>query len=103
MIIQELGDDYWARMRTYHQQVIRHGLDAPQPIPDLLRCVLLHVEAALAQRSFGEERLLAPLWRHSGAGSNDGRTRCSAHIVFRHDGVAGLLNHATIRPGEVKR
>lgn len=100
MIIQELGDDYWARMRTCHQQVIRHGLDAPQPIPDLLRCVLLHVEAALAQRSFGEERLLAPLWRRLERRQNPAQR---AHIVFRHDGVAGLLNHATIRPGEVKR
>jgi gamma-glutamylcysteine synthetase len=100
MIIQELGDDYWARMRTYHQQAIRYGLDAPQPLPDLLRRVLLHVEAALTQRGFGEERLLAPLWRRLERRQNPAQR---ARAVFRHGGVAGLLNHATIRPGEVKR
>jgi gamma-glutamylcysteine synthetase len=100
LIIQELGDGYWARMRTYHQQVIRYGLDAPQPIPDLLRRVLAQVEAGLAQRGFGEERLLAPLWRRLDRRQNPAQR---ARIVFRHDGMTGLLNHATIRPGEVKR
>lgn len=100
LIKVELGDDYWARMQTYHQQVIRHGLDAPQPSAGLLARVLAHVEAALVQRGFGEELLLAPVWRRLERRQNPAQR---ARIVFRHDGLAGLLNHATIRPGEVKR
>ncbi len=100
LMIEELGDDYWGRMRTYHQQVIRYGLDAPQPIPDLLRRVLTQTEAALTARGFGEERLLAPLWRRLERRQNPAQR---ARIVFRHDGLTGLLNHATIRPGAVKR
>ena len=100
MMIEELGDDYWGRMRTYHQQVIRYGLDAPQPLPGLLARALTQAEAALMQRNFGEERLLAPLWRRPERRQNPAQR---ARIVFRHDGMAGLLHHATIRPGEVKR
>ncbi|HHW89257.1 MAG TPA: hypothetical protein GX400_23955 [Chloroflexi bacterium] len=99
-IIEELGDDYWGRMRTYHQQVIRYGLNAPQPLPGLLGRALAQAEAALTQRGFGEERLLAPLWRRLERRQNPAQR---ARIVFRQDGMAGLLNHATIRPGEVKR
>ena len=100
LIVHELGDDYWARMRTYHQQVIRFGLDAPQPSPEFLTRVLMQVEMALAQRGFGEERLLAPLWRRLERRQNPAQR---ARIVFRHDGLLGLLNHTTIRPGEVKQ
>ena len=87
-------------MRTYHQQVIRHGLDAPQPLPDLLRRALTAAAEALARRGFGEERLLAPLWRRLERRQNPAQR---ARIVFRHDGMAGLLDHATIHPGQVKR
>ena len=100
LIVDELGNEYWSRMQTYHQQVIRYGLDAPQPIPDLLRRVLTLAEEALAQRGFGEERLLAPLWRRLDRRQNPAQR---ARIVFRHDGMAGLIDHVTIRPGEVKR
>jgi hypothetical protein len=68
--------------------------------PTCCAACLLHVEAALTQRGFGEERLLAPLWRRLERRQNPAQR---ARAVFRHDGVAGLLNHATIRPGEVKR
>ena len=100
LIMDELGDDYWARMRTYHQQVIRYGLDAPQPSSEFLTRVLMQVEMALAHRGFGEERLLAPVWRRLERRQNPAQR---ARIVFRHDGLLGLLNHTTIRPGEVKR
>ena len=100
LIIDELGEAYWDRMRVYHQQVIRFGLDAPQPVPDLLRRVLGLAEDALARRGCGEERLLAPVWRRLDRRQNPAQR---ARIVFRHDGMAGLIDHATIRPGEVKR
>lgn len=100
LLIDELGTNYWDRMRTYHQQVIRYGLDAPQPAPDMLQRVLGLVEEALAGRGCGEERLLAPVWRRLDRRQNPAQR---ARVVFRHDGVAGLIDHATIRPGEVKR
>ena len=100
LIRTAMGDDYWAAMQIYHQQAIRFGLDAPQPGSDLLARVLALAEAALARRGFGEQSLLAPLWRRLDRRQNPAQR---ARIVFRHDGMAGMLSHATIRPGQVKR
>jgi len=99
LIRAEFGDDYWSVMQTYHRQAIRFGLDAPQPGSDLLARVLTLVEEALARRGFGEEVLLASVWRRLDRRQNPAQR---ARIVYRHDGMAGLLNHATIRPGQVK-
>ena len=100
LIRARLGEEYWAMMQTYHRQAIRFGLYAPQPGSDLLSSVLALAEAALARRGFGEERLIAPLWRRLDRRMNPAQR---ARVVFRHDGMAGMLSHATIRPGQVKR
>ena len=99
LIRAEFGDEVWPVMQTYHRQAIRFGLDAPQPGSDLLPRVLALAEKALARRGVGEETLLAPIWRRLDRRQNPAQR---ARIVFRHDGMAGLLNHATIRPGQVK-
>ena len=100
LIRAKLGEEYWTMMQTYHRQAIRFGLYAPQPGSDLLSSVLTLAEAALARRGFGEERLIAPLWRRLDRRMNPAQR---ARVVFRHDGMAGMLSHATIRPGQVKR
>ncbi len=100
MIVETLGETYWTQMRTYHQQTIRHGLDAPQPAPDFLHRVLMLAEAALAARGFGEERLLAPLWQRLERRQNPAQR---ARLIFRREGMRGLLHYTTIRPGEVKQ
>ncbi|MBW7882185.1 MAG: hypothetical protein H3C34_06050 [Caldilineaceae bacterium] len=94
-----LGEDYWDQMRRYHAQTIRHGLTAPQPAPDFLLRILALAEEALQARGFGEERLLAPLWRRLERRMNPAQ---QIRLIFRSDGLAGLLNHATIRPGQVR-
>ncbi|MFM7581907.1 MAG: hypothetical protein ACKO9F_04180, partial [Caldilinea sp.] len=96
LIVETLGEDYWEKMRLYHQQVIRYGLDAPQPAPQLLQRVLALAEEALAGRGRGEERLLSPLWRRVERRQNPAQR---ARIVFRQDGIRGLLDHVTLRPG----
>ena len=53
-IEETMGENYWQRMRIYHQQAIRHGLRAPQPAPHFLE----HV-AALAAAGLHARRL----WR----------------------------------------
>lgn len=100
MVVETLGETYWTQMRTYHQQTIRYGLDAPQPAPDFLHHVLMLAEAALAARGFGEERLLAPLWQRLERRQNPAQR---ARLIFRREGMRGLLNYTTIRPGEVKQ
>lgn len=96
LIVETLGEDYWEKMRLYHQQVVRYGLDAPQPAPQLLQRVLALAEEALAGRGRGEERLLSPLWRRVERRQNPAQR---ARIVFRQDGIRGLLDHVTLRPG----
>jgi len=94
-IVQEVGQDYWERMRTYHQQSIRFGLAAPQPAPEFLHEVVTLAEKGLAARHFGEEALLAPLWTRLERSQNPAQR---ARAVFQADGLNGLLAHATIRP-----
>lgn len=96
LIVEALGEDYWEKMRLYHQQVVRYGLDAPQPAPQLLQRALSLAEEALAGRRRGEERLLSPLWRRVERRQNPAQR---ARIVFRQDGIQGLLDHVTLRPG----
>lgn len=96
LIVEALGEDYWEKMRLYHQQVVRYGLDAPQPAPQLLQRALALAEEALAARGRGEERLLSPLWRRVERRQNPAQR---ARIVFRQDGIRGLLDHVTLRPG----
>jgi gamma-glutamylcysteine synthetase len=96
LIVETLGEDYWEKMRLYHQQVVRYGLDAPQPAPQLLQRVLALAGEALAARGRGEERLLSPLWRRVERRQNPAQR---ARIVFRQDGIRGLLDHVTLRPG----
>ena len=96
LIVEGLGEDYWEKMRLYHQQVVRYGLDAPQPAPQLLQRALALAEEALAARGRGEERLLSPLWRRVERRHNPAQR---ARIVFRQDGIRGLLDHVTLRPG----
>ncbi len=100
MIVDVLGETYWAQMQTYHQQAIRYGLDAPRPAPDFLEHILTLAEAALTARGFGEERLLTPLWLRLERRQNPAQR---ARLIFRREGMAGLLNHTTIRPGDVKQ
>jgi gamma-glutamylcysteine synthetase len=92
---EELGAGWWDKMRIYHQQVIRFGLKAPQPAPDLLRQLVALADAALAARGFGEETLLAPIWRRLELGVNPAQR---VRAIFNVDGLRGLLNHVTVRP-----
>ena len=60
-IQQALGEDYWQRMRIYHQQAIRHGLRAPQPAPHFLEYIVAQAGRWLAQARF---------WRGEPAGAD---------------------------------
>lgn len=90
-----LGKEYWSIMRTYHRQVIRTGLAAPQPTPDFLRQIVAFAAEGLARRVQGEERLLEPIRRRLERGINPAQRM---RHLFQTDGVAGLLRHAAIRP-----
>jgi len=92
---EELGPQWWETMRVYHRQAIRFGLNAPQPAPDLLRRLVTLAEGALAARGYGEERLLAPIWRRLDLGVNPAQR---VRAIFTVDGMRGLLNHVTVRP-----
>jgi hypothetical protein len=75
--------------------VIRFGLNAPQPAPDLLRQLVALAATALVARGFGEETLLAPIWRRLELGVNPAQR---VRAIFNVDGLRGLLNHVTVRP-----
>ena len=80
-------------MRIYHQQVIRHGLAAPQPAPGFLHHLLQLAEAALERRGFGEETVPVRPPASPGTGcesrpARTGRVHC--------DGIGGLLAYTTI-------
>jgi gamma-glutamylcysteine synthetase len=92
---ERLGSDYWPTMRTYHRQVIRSGLGAPQPAPRFLSQIVEMAEEGLRRRGLGEERFLSPIYRRLERKLNPAQR---ARAIFQADGVAGLLRRAAIRP-----
>jgi gamma-glutamyl:cysteine ligase YbdK (ATP-grasp superfamily) len=89
-----LGEDYWQRMRTYHQQAIRYGLRAPQPAPHFLEHIVAQAAAGLHARGFGEERLLAPIQSRLERHLNPAQR---ARAIFRSDGMAAMVDAMAIR------
>ncbi len=88
---------YWARMQSYHHQVIRAGLDAPEPAPGFLAQVLRLAAAALARRGYGEERMLTPLWRRLAQKENPAQ---QARRIFVEKGMEGLIESVWMKRGE---
>ena len=99
-IRESLGPEYWSIMQTYHSQVIRHGLMAPTPAPDFLYTILSMVEDGLRGRGRQEEGLLRPLWQRLERRLNPAQ---QCRIVFRSEGMRGLLDWVTVRPATVGR
>lgn len=94
-----LGAAYWSIMRTYHRQVIRTGLAAPQPAPGLLPQIVTMAAEGLRRRGRGEERLLAPIFQRLERRMNPAH---QIRYLFQADGIAGLLRRAAIRPVATK-
>jgi gamma-glutamylcysteine synthetase len=94
-----LGAEYWSLMRTYHRQVIRTGLVAPQPAPDFLTQIVAMAEEGLRRRRLGEERFLAPIYQRLDRHLNPAQR---TYYIFQADGVAGLLRRAAIRPAATR-
>ena len=92
-VAAEVGEDYWERLRTYHQQAIRFGLAAPQPAPDFLLRLAELAERALAARGFGEETLLQPIFARLRRRMNPAQ---AFRAVYRHDGMPGLVRATTV-------
>lgn len=92
-----LGEDAWQVMRTYQQQAIRHGLRAPQPANGFLEEIVRLASQGLRSRNANEESLLDPIFDRLYRNENPAQR---ARRIFRSDGLAGLLRHVAIRPGE---
>jgi gamma-glutamylcysteine synthetase len=95
-----LGAAYWSIMRTYHRQVIRTGLAAPQPTPGLLPQIVTLAAEGLRRRGRGEERLLAPIFQRLERRMNPAH---QIRHLFQADGIAGLLRRVAIRPGATEK
>jgi gamma-glutamylcysteine synthetase len=93
-IEEALGEDYWERMRTYHQQAIRHGLSAPQPAPNFLEHIVTLAHAGLRSRGFGEETLLSSIQTRLDRHQNPAQR---SRAIFLSDGLPALIDAATIR------
>lgn len=83
----------WPRMQQYHELVVRAGLAAPEPAPGFLADILELAAAALARRGYGEEGLLAPLWRRL-----ERRENPAQHVqrVFTEEGVEELIEFSDL-------
>jgi gamma-glutamylcysteine synthetase len=95
----ELGGNFWQVMRGWHQQAIRRGLATAPPVPNMLSQLVGMAGDALGRRGYGEEVLLAPIWRRLERRQNPAQR---AAQLFRTDGMAALVNHATIRPASFR-
>ena len=83
----------WPRIQQYHEQVVRAGLAAPEPVPGFLADILELVAAALTQRGYGEERMLAPLWQRLEQKENPAQR---VRRVFTEEGLEGLIEFSDL-------
>jgi gamma-glutamylcysteine synthetase len=90
-----LGPSYWEEMRTYHRQVIRSGLAAPQPAPGFLEQIVQLAAGGLRRRGQSEERYLESLHNRLARRENPAQR---ARYIFQIDGIHRLLAHTAIRP-----
>jgi hypothetical protein len=91
-----LGQESWSILADYHGLATRHGLRAPQPAPDFLGRIVAMCHVALCERGFGEERFLEPIFKRLDRHMNPAQRM---RAIYRTDGLNGLLNNASIRPG----
>jgi hypothetical protein len=89
------GSNSWPVLRAYQQQVVRQGLAAPQPAPDLLAQILTLAAEALKQRGYGEEAFIEPLFDRLARGLNPAQ---QARQIFEQGGLAQLLAQTTVPP-----
>ena len=78
----------WSRLREYHYEAVRAGLAAPEPAPGFLADILELAATALARRGYGEEGMLAPLWRRLERRENPAQR---VRRVFAEEGLEGLI------------
>ena len=58
----ELGEGHWEALLRYRELAVRHGLDAPEPVPRFLENLLDLVGDGLRRRGQKEEAFLAPVY-----------------------------------------
>jgi gamma-glutamylcysteine synthetase len=89
----ELGERHWDALLRYRELAVRHGLDAPEPVPRFLETLLGLVGGGLRRRGRKEEAFLAPVYdlldRWSGPSSR-------ARKLFREGGVAALTEEVSL-------
>jgi gamma-glutamylcysteine synthetase len=92
-LIDVLGPDPWPVMAAYRRAVVRQGIRAREPAPELLAGVVDLAEKALRQRRRGEERYLQPIRRRL-----ETRTLPADRAVklFRQGGVSALIRGLTL-------
>ena len=92
-IQDKLGADAWEIMRRWHGEVIRLGLDAPEPVDGFTLGVLERAKGALRGRGRKEAPLLDPLFRRLERGENPAQR---ARALLATDGLDAVIAHARI-------
>jgi hypothetical protein len=72
------------------------GCGRPNRALAFLESIVGMADFALRERGFGEERFLAPLFKRLDRRMNPAQR---IRTLYRTDGLNGLLNYASIRPG----
>jgi gamma-glutamylcysteine synthetase len=80
--------DPWQTMLRYRRAAVRDGLNAREPVPNLIRDLVKIAEAGLARRERGEEKFLEPVWRRVERHESPG---VCAREVMRRKGIEGLV------------
>ncbi|MBI5029018.1 MAG: hypothetical protein HZB51_00725 [Chloroflexi bacterium] len=83
-----LGDAAWQSMLMYRRQVVRDGLRAKEPAPNLIDELVKIAEAGLRRRGRGEEKFLAPVWNRIERRESPG---LRARKIFERKGMDALI------------
>ncbi len=92
-LAQELGDNAWSTMQSYHHAVVKDGLAAAEPFDGFLLGLLNRCAGALESRGRGEEKFLQSLFGRVERGENPAQV---VRRVFAADGVEGLVRHTKL-------
>jgi gamma-glutamylcysteine synthetase len=90
---QSFGVEVWPVLHAYQQEVIIHGLAAPEPAPGFLPNVVTLAAEALQKRGRGEEVFMEPLFNRLSRGANPAQ---QARRLFDQGGLPRLLAATTV-------
>jgi gamma-glutamylcysteine synthetase len=91
LLHKEFGAESWAVMRSWHHEVVKHGLKAEAPTPTLLTDILDIAAESLDDRKLNEARFLSPLYSRIKLKENPAQRALASYHSAGMEGMLSLV------------